>query len=685
ILALGGDSANNQNDASLGTGAVTISNAQLRFGGNAGATVNHFISNAITLNGNAVLGSIDGDQYLQGGVAINGTGNLAFTRWGGKDLIFNSAVSGSGALAIDDETAGGGSGAVRFTTANTYSGTLTVNGPSAGRAGGLLSVEHNQALQNATVNTTSGMGGVVFSTGTTAPIFGALAGNGSFALQDGAAAAITLSAGGNNSSTTYSGALSGPGALTKVGAGTMTLGGASSNTYTGATAVNDGTLLLSKSAGLNAIAGTTVNIGDGVGAAGSAVLQLGTSNQIINTANLTIVSDGLFDLNGQSETVNSVTGTATNAAGAVDTGGGALTINGTLDVESGASAGTFTVIGGGSLNLAGSSTAVFDIYSAASYDFVSRTGTAVTADGVIDVNLDAGYDPIHGTTYDLFQNGTVSGTPTFDFTGAARAGLVWDTSDFATTNGRITALGVAGNIWDTNNTTSGATDTDPTAPGNWSDAFWSSDPSGTGTYVTGLFNDGSMPVFSAGTDASGTFSVNVDGGTHNVAGILVEEGNVTLADGGGVLNLTSGGIDVNTGLAGSLTINAQLTGSVGLTKNGANSTLTLGNTGNNYTGNTLVSAGTLRLGASNVLPNTTNLEVASTGTFNMNGFDETVVSLTVQNNGTVNGLPGDVLTLSSTGNALTLNDGADLPDADVQINLTGAGGSTVLVQGTGGV
>ncbi|MCA9270021.1 MAG: autotransporter-associated beta strand repeat-containing protein, partial [Planctomycetales bacterium] len=117
ILALGGDSANNQNDASLGTGAVTISNAQLRFGGNAGATVNHFISNAITLNGNAVLGSIDGDQYLQGGVAINGAGNQAFTRWGGKDLIFDSAVSGSGALAIDDETAGGGSGAVRFTTA----------------------------------------------------------------------------------------------------------------------------------------------------------------------------------------------------------------------------------------------------------------------------------------------------------------------------------------------------------------------------------------------------------------------------------------------------------------------------------------------------------------------------------------------------------------------------------------
>ena len=35
-----------------------------------------------------------------------------------------------------------------------------------------------------------------------------------------------------------------------------------------------------------------------------------------------------------------------------------------------------------------------------------------------------------------------------------------------------------------------------------------------------------------------------------------------------------------------------------------------------------------------MLPNGTDVSIASTGTFNMNGFDDTVVSLSVDNNGT---------------------------------------------------
>src|SRR5207302_1859242 len=67
------------------------------------------------------------------------------------------------------------------------------------------------------------------------------------------------------------------------------------------------------------------------------------------------------------------------------------------------------------------------------------------------------------------------------------------------------------------------------------------------------------------------------------------------------------------GGAGDLTLSGAVTGSTTtapLVKIGAG-TLTLANAGNNYAGGTRIDAGTLRLGAANVLPNT--------GTVTLNG------------------------------------------------------------------
>ena len=55
----------------------------------------------------------------------------------------------------------------------------------------------------------------------------------------------TLTTGGDNTSTTFGGTIAGTGGFVKVGTGTQTLTGA--NTYTGATEVNLGTLLVNGS------------------------------------------------------------------------------------------------------------------------------------------------------------------------------------------------------------------------------------------------------------------------------------------------------------------------------------------------------------------------------------------------------------------------------------------------------
>ena len=69
----------------------------------------------------------------------------------------------------------------------------------------------------------------------------------------------------------FSGRVQGPGSFNKLGGGTQTLSGSDANTHTGLTTVKDGILLLTKSVGVNAVGGN-VQVGDGVGIAGSAVL-----------------------------------------------------------------------------------------------------------------------------------------------------------------------------------------------------------------------------------------------------------------------------------------------------------------------------------------------------------------------------------------------------------------------------
>src|SRR2546423_10371805 len=110
--------------------------------------------------------------------------------------------------------------------------------------------------------------------------------------------------------------------LNGAGVGILRLGGVAANTYTGLTTVNVGELDLQKTAGINAIA-ANLTIGDGVGAANSATVKLINADQIANTSDVTINSDGVLNLNGKNETIDALNGTTGSS---VTLGIGTLTV-----------------------------------------------------------------------------------------------------------------------------------------------------------------------------------------------------------------------------------------------------------------------------------------------------------------------------------------------------------------------
>ena len=84
----------------------------------------------------------------------------------------------------------------------------------------------NTAALSGSTFDSSGGGSLSFGTLTSA-IFGGLQGSGNLTLNNSTLAAVALTVGSNNASTTFSGNLSGSGSLTKIGAAALTITGSS--------------------------------------------------------------------------------------------------------------------------------------------------------------------------------------------------------------------------------------------------------------------------------------------------------------------------------------------------------------------------------------------------------------------------------------------------------------------------
>ena len=172
----------------------------------------------------------------------------------------------------------------------------------------------------------------------TETVGGLVSTGGAGVVENGANLTAFLNVGVNNTPRDFSGILqngSGGGAfgLIKSGNAAQTLSGSVANTYTGKTTVNSGTLILNKTAGVNAISSTGASGNGNVAntdlqiAAGGAV-QLGANNQIANTTKVGL-SGGILDLNGFSEGspgVNGVGALTLSATSTIDFGLGASSI-----------------------------------------------------------------------------------------------------------------------------------------------------------------------------------------------------------------------------------------------------------------------------------------------------------------------------------------------------------------------
>lgn len=138
----------------------------------------------------------------------------------------------------------------------------------------------------------------------------------------------------------------------------------------------------------------------------------------------------------------------------------------------------------------------------------------------------------------------------------------------------------------------------------------------------------SLTINSAVTQTSNSTLINsLDGGK-----LLTVAQGLALSNDATNRTLTIAGAGATT-ISGAIT-NGGTSTAGGLTKDGAG-TLTLSNTGNAFGGALTINAGTVQLGAANVIPDAAAV-VLGNGAINLNGFNETFGALTVNGAGTIN-------------------------------------------------
>ncbi len=265
-----------------------------------------------------------------------GTPSLAIAEFAGQA---HATFGGAGTLNTQSAIVAGGVGSVGALTINTAwtnAGNVFIGGTSSTLGGvGTLNVDNGSAsaingtlnLYNAPNGGTSNRVNLGATAGSSLTVAGlADTGTGTvLPIVNLATAASTLTVNGTISSS-YAGTIIGPGAVAKSGSGTWTLTG--TNTYTGATAVNAGFLLVngnhSSASGTATISGGTLG---GSGTLGGATIVQnggtlrggsGTGTGILTTKNIDVANGGSLFTNIAATTTNSKLAVGSNTASLVN-------------------------------------------------------------------------------------------------------------------------------------------------------------------------------------------------------------------------------------------------------------------------------------------------------------------------------------------------------------------------------
>ncbi len=473
----------------------------------------------------AALTNTASSNTIASSVILTANGVTTTVTSAADTLTLSGVVSGTGAITK------AGAGKLALTGANTFVGNTTINAGT---------------LQINSVNSVGDAANTVTINNATLQAIENITTTRNITLGD-AASVISVDA-----TKTYSvgGVVSGSGALNKTGSGTLALTG--TNTYTGGTNLNAGTLAINTDSSLGDAAGVT--------AINAAILE--TTANITTTRAITLATAASTILT-DAATTYSVGGLISGTGSLNKTGAGTLALTNGGNTYSGA-----TVFGGGTLSLnSGADGGTGGIGTGAIVfqggTLASNYGSSTTLVISNAISVASGQNGTINTPQRVRLNGAVSGAGTLN--------LVIN-SPISRNDFQNNFSGFTGNL----------------------------NITGTGTIRLGIVSLGTgQPNFNSAGWASTTMSL--DGvtlaPTTNSGGNTILIGTLTSTSTAGVL--AGGTAGTATYSIGALNAPASayggtITGNAALTKTGTG-TLTL--TGaNTYTGATLISTGTLQIG-----------------------------------------------------------------------------------------